>query len=78
VPDGFFVKHNTTFLSPEQIAPMVLRGIKNNRLIVFDHSDQRQLFVETYQKFVMQAFDDAEAYEKSMGPDWQPKSAGHP
>jgi NAD(P)-dependent dehydrogenase (short-subunit alcohol dehydrogenase family) len=78
VPDGFFVQHKTTFLSPEQIAPMVLRGIKNNRLIVFDHSDQRQLFVETYQKFVMQAFDDAEAYEKSMGPDWQPTSAGHP
>jgi NAD(P)-dependent dehydrogenase (short-subunit alcohol dehydrogenase family) len=78
VPDGFFVEHKTTFLTPEQIAPMVLRGIKNNRPIVFDHSDQRQLFVETYQKFVMQAFDDAAAYEETMGPEWKPKTAGHP
>ena len=78
VPSGFFVEHKTTFLSPEQIAPMVLRGIKNNRPIVFDHADQRQLFVETYQKFVMQAFDDAAEYEQAMGEDWHPKTAGHP
>lgn len=77
-PDGFFVNHKTTFLSPDQIAPMVLRGVKNNRPIVFDHSDQRKLFVETYQQFVMQAFDDAEEYEKLMGPEWQPKVVGHP
>jgi NAD(P)-dependent dehydrogenase (short-subunit alcohol dehydrogenase family) len=67
VPDGFFLKEKTTFLPPEQIAPMVLRAIRNNRAIVVDHAEQRKLFVETYQKFVMQAFDDVEEYEKSLG-----------
>ncbi len=65
VPEGFFVEAKTTFLPPEQIAPMVLRAVRNNRAIVFDHSDQRRLFVETYQNAVMQAFDDAAAYEQA-------------
>ncbi|HEX7858119.1 MAG TPA: SDR family oxidoreductase [Sphingobium sp.] len=66
VPDGFFHEQKTTFLPPEQIAPMVLRAVRNDRAIVFDHADQRALFVETYQNLVMQAFDDAADYEKSL------------
>jgi NAD(P)-dependent dehydrogenase (short-subunit alcohol dehydrogenase family) len=73
VPAGFFHAQKTTFLPPEAIAPMVLRAIRNNRRIVFDHSDQRQLFVETYQNLVMQAFDDAEEYEKSAATTPQQK-----
>ncbi|CAN7665165.1 SDR family NAD(P)-dependent oxidoreductase [Phenylobacterium sp. LjRoot225] len=67
VPEGFFMEAKTTFLPPEQIAPMVLRGVRNNRAIVFDHSDQRKIFQETYLNLVMQAFDDALDYEQSMG-----------
>lgn len=66
VPEGFFHTSGTTFLPPEQIAPMVLRAVERDRAIVFDHSDQRRLFLETYQNLVMQAFDDVEEYEKSL------------
>jgi NAD(P)-dependent dehydrogenase (short-subunit alcohol dehydrogenase family) len=57
---------NLTFLQPEAIAPMVLRAIRNNRRIVFDHSEQRQLWIETYQSIVLEAFDDVLQYEQEM------------
>ncbi|MFT3964850.1 MAG: SDR family oxidoreductase [Sphingobium sp.] len=65
VPEGFFHEAKTVFLPPEQVAPMVLAAVEKDRAIIFDHSDQRALFVETYQKLVMQAFDDAGDYEAS-------------
>ena len=67
VPEGFFQEAKLTLFPPEQIAPMVLRGVRNNRAIVFDHADQRRLFLETYQSLVMQAFDDVEEYERAAG-----------
>jgi NAD(P)-dependent dehydrogenase (short-subunit alcohol dehydrogenase family) len=66
VPEGFMHENITTFLPPEVIAPMVLRAIKNNRRIVFDHSDQRQIWIDTYQSIVLHAFDDALEYEQEM------------
>jgi NAD(P)-dependent dehydrogenase (short-subunit alcohol dehydrogenase family) len=60
-----WISQNLVFLSPEAVAPMVLRGVKNNRRLVIDHSDQRQAWVETYQNLVLEAFDDALEYEKS-------------
>lgn len=67
VPEGFMHENITSFLPPETIAPMVLRAIKNNRRIVFDHSDQRQVWIDTYQSIVLEAFDDVLAYEQEMG-----------
>jgi len=32
---------------------MVLRAIGNNRSIVFDHSDQRKIWIDTYQRIVL-------------------------
>lgn len=63
VPESHMKSIEAVFLSPEQVAPMVLRGVRNNRAIVVDHSDQRSIFDETYLKLVTQAFDDAAAFE---------------
>ncbi len=65
VPEDF-VHQQLTMLPPEQIAPMVTRAVKNNRRIVFDHADQRQIWIDTYQKHVLEAFDDALAYEQEV------------
>jgi len=51
--------------TPEQIGPMVLRGIKNNHPVVLDHSNQREFFEKTYLQPVMSAFDEIAAYERS-------------
>jgi NAD(P)-dependent dehydrogenase (short-subunit alcohol dehydrogenase family) len=67
VPEGFMHENITTFLPPEVIAPMVLRAIRNNRRIVFDHSNQRQIWIDTYQGIVLEAFDDALEYERETG-----------
>jgi NAD(P)-dependent dehydrogenase (short-subunit alcohol dehydrogenase family) len=67
VPEGFMHENITTFLPPDVIAPMVLRAIRNNRRIVFDHSNQRQIWIDTYQGIVLEAFDDALEYEQETG-----------
>lgn len=46
---------------------MVLGAIQNNRGIVFDHSEQRQILIDTYQSIVLEAFDDVLEYERAMG-----------
>lgn len=67
VPASHLNKIQASFLSPEQVAKMVLHGVQNNRAIVVDHSDQRQLFEDTYARLVSQAFDDAEYMERALG-----------
>lgn len=52
-----FIHENMKLLEPEAIAPMVARAIKNDRPLVFDHADQRQVWLDTYQKPVLDAFD---------------------
>jgi NAD(P)-dependent dehydrogenase (short-subunit alcohol dehydrogenase family) len=66
VPEGFMHENITAFLPPQQIAPMVLRAIRNNRRIVFDHAEQRKIWIETYQSLVLEAFDDVQEYEQQM------------
>jgi len=51
--------------TPEQIAPMVLRAVKNNKPIILDHSEHRDLFEKTYHEAVMSAFDDIAEYERA-------------
>lgn len=67
VPAEHLKKVQAIYLTPEQIAPMVLRGVERNRAIVVDHSDQRSLFYSTYAQLVDEAFDDAAALEKELG-----------
>lgn len=67
VPEGFMHQNITSFLPPQEIAPMVLRAIRNNRRIVFDHAEQRRIWIETYQQLVFEAFDDAADYEQGRG-----------
>jgi NAD(P)-dependent dehydrogenase (short-subunit alcohol dehydrogenase family) len=55
------------FYTPDQIAPMVLRAVQNNRPFVFDHPEQRQHFRETYSAVVEACFDDSEGYEREFG-----------
>ena len=55
------------FYSPDAVAPMVLRAVRNNRAFVFDHADQRQVFRDTYSKVVEACYDDIEAYEREFG-----------
>jgi NAD(P)-dependent dehydrogenase (short-subunit alcohol dehydrogenase family) len=62
---NFFQKHPVTFLPAEEVAPMVLQAVRNNRPIVLDHSNQRQVFMDTYVAPMLAAFDEAEAYERS-------------
>ena len=55
------------FYAPEDIAPMVLRAVENNRPFVFDHAEQRRYFRETYSGIVEACYDDIDAYEKERG-----------
>jgi len=64
VPEGFMHENITAFLPPAVIAPMVLRAIRNNRRVVFDHAEQRKIWIETYQSIILEAFDDALEYEQ--------------
>jgi NAD(P)-dependent dehydrogenase (short-subunit alcohol dehydrogenase family) len=66
VPEDF-VHQNLTMLAPEVVAPMVIHAVRNDRRVVFDHADQRQVWIDTYQKLVLEAFDDVEAYERHIG-----------
>lgn len=64
------VNHEQTslaFFRPEDIAPMVLDAVTNNRAFVFDHPEQRALFRETYADVVEQCYDAADAWERTHG-----------
>lgn len=67
VPEASFKNNPITFYSPESVAPIVLRAVRNNRPFVFDHADQRRFFRETYVSVVESCYDDIEAYEREHG-----------
>lgn len=74
VPEGFMHENITSFLPPAVIAPMVLRAIRNNRRIVFDHAEQRQIWIDTYHSIVLEAFDEASEYQRRTNvPQPQPR-----
>ncbi len=55
------------FYKPEDIAPMVLNAVRNNRPLVFDHADQRRYFRQTYADIVEQCYDDIASWEERHG-----------
>jgi NAD(P)-dependent dehydrogenase (short-subunit alcohol dehydrogenase family) len=64
------------FYTPDSVAPMVLRALRNNRPFVFDHAEQRRFFKETYSAVVEACYDDIEAYEQEHGrPPSNPEAA---
>jgi NAD(P)-dependent dehydrogenase (short-subunit alcohol dehydrogenase family) len=67
IPEASFKNNPLTFYTPDGIAPMVLRAVRNNRPFVFDHADQRRFFRETYSSVVEACYDDIETYEREVG-----------
>ena len=52
---------------PEEVAPHVLRAVRENSPMVVDHSNQRWAFYKHFVDHAVAAFDDAEAWERSIG-----------
>jgi NAD(P)-dependent dehydrogenase (short-subunit alcohol dehydrogenase family) len=67
ISDASLKDKDLSFYSPDSIAPMVLRAVRNNRPFVFDHAEQRRFFRETYADVVESCYDDIEAYEQEHG-----------
>lgn len=64
------------FYRPEDVAPLVLNAVKNNRPFVFDHADQRRLFAETYSMVVEACYDDLDRWQAEHGvPSGNPTGA---
>ena len=62
IPETSFKGKNIAFLTPDEIAPLVLGAVRNNRPFVFDHPDHKAEFRRTYSSIVEACYDDAEAY----------------
>jgi NAD(P)-dependent dehydrogenase (short-subunit alcohol dehydrogenase family) len=60
---GFLTAASVTFRSPEQVAQMVLNGMRKNRAMVLTDHTRRELFMTSYAGAVMTAFDDAAAFD---------------
>ncbi|WP_273735209.1 SDR family NAD(P)-dependent oxidoreductase [Mycolicibacterium septicum] len=52
-----FIHENMKLLEPESIAPLVVRAIRTDRPLVFDHAEQLQVWLDTYQRPVLDAFE---------------------
>jgi len=55
------------FYRPEDVAPMVLEAVRNNRPFVFDHPDQGPLFRQTYADIVEACYEDAAKWFREHG-----------
>lgn len=67
IHEASFKRNPIAMYSPESVAPIVLRAVRNNRPFVFDHAEQRQLFRDTYSSVVEACYDDIDAYEREFG-----------
>jgi NAD(P)-dependent dehydrogenase (short-subunit alcohol dehydrogenase family) len=67
IPKASFKDNRLRFYTPDDVAPIVLRAVRNNRPFVFDHSEQRQSFRELYSDVVEACFDDIEQWEREHG-----------
>jgi len=63
-PEGFFEEVNLAFRPPEQAAQMVLRAVRDNRPMVVTDGSMRKIFMDTYVNVVMEAFDEADAFDR--------------
>jgi NAD(P)-dependent dehydrogenase (short-subunit alcohol dehydrogenase family) len=58
-------KDKLIFITPEEAAPFVLRGIRDNLAVIIDHADQREIFLEHYVDHVLAGYDAAAAVENA-------------
>jgi NAD(P)-dependent dehydrogenase (short-subunit alcohol dehydrogenase family) len=65
-PEGFFEAAQLAFRPPEEAAQMVLRAVRDNRPIVVTDGSMRQIFLDTYVSVVMDAFDEADAFDGKL------------
>jgi NAD(P)-dependent dehydrogenase (short-subunit alcohol dehydrogenase family) len=65
-PEGFFERVQLAFRPPEEAAQMVLRAVREDRPMVVTDGSMRQIFMDTYVKVVMEAFDEADAFDGQM------------
>jgi NAD(P)-dependent dehydrogenase (short-subunit alcohol dehydrogenase family) len=63
-PEGFFQEVRLAFRPPEEAAQMVLRAVRHDRPMVVTDGSMRQVFLDTYVNVVMEAFDEAEAFDR--------------
>lgn len=76
VGDASETATNMAFYTPDAIAPMVLKAVRNNRAFIFDHPDQRAEFRRTYSNVVEACYDDADAWHSEHGaPETNPHGA---
>ena len=72
VPHASFKGNRLRFCTPDEVAPMVLQAVRDDRPFVFDHSEQRQQFRELYADVVEACFDDVERWEQAHGIEVSP------
>jgi NAD(P)-dependent dehydrogenase (short-subunit alcohol dehydrogenase family) len=63
LPGNFYDEAALASRSPEEVAEMVLRAVRENRPMVVTDPAQRDNFRKGYADLVMQAFDDVEAFD---------------
>jgi NAD(P)-dependent dehydrogenase (short-subunit alcohol dehydrogenase family) len=51
---------------PEEVGPWVMKAVLENRPMVVDHSNQRPHFFNHFVNHAVKAFDEAEAWEKTL------------
>ena len=66
IPEGFFAHADLKFRPAEEVAQMVLRGVRDNRAVIVTDGAMRATFAETYVSAVFQAFDDVDAFDRDM------------
>jgi short-subunit dehydrogenase len=62
-----FIEHQYVFRPAEEVARMVIRGISENRPIIVTGAYDRKIFEETYVAPIMQAFDEVEEFDRTLG-----------
>jgi hypothetical protein len=67
IPHASFKDNRLRFYTPEEVAPIVLRAVQNNRPFVFDHAEQRATFRDLYSEIIEACFDDIDQWEQENG-----------
>jgi NAD(P)-dependent dehydrogenase (short-subunit alcohol dehydrogenase family) len=60
----FFETAKLNFRSPDEVAQLVLRAVRDDRPMVVTDASQRSTFLASYVDLVMAAFDDVEAFDR--------------
>jgi NAD(P)-dependent dehydrogenase (short-subunit alcohol dehydrogenase family) len=67
LPGTFFEDSGIKFRSPDEVAQLVIRAVRNDRPMVVTDASYRETFTRSYVDLVMGAFDDVAAFDKELG-----------